>query len=57
MTWLMVAMIELCISFLITSTGPTPSFSARSLTETAGGSTILRSPLDSTRAGAAVLAN
>src|SRR5262245_1612774 len=48
MTWLMVARIFDAISFLITSTGLTPSLSARSLTVRVGGSTALRSPLGST---------
>src|SRR3984893_2407026 len=47
MTWLMVGRIFDAISFLMTSTGLTPSFSARSLTESVGGSTTRRSPLAS----------
>jgi len=47
MTWLIVARILDAISFLMTSTGLTPSFSARSLTDSDGGSTALRSPLAS----------
>src|SRR5712692_8686293 len=57
MTWLIVAMIFDWISFLITSTELTPSRSASSLTVTVGGSTILRSPLVSTRVGAALAPN
>src|SRR5215831_14135311 len=44
MTWFIVAMTPLPMSFLITSTGLTCRRSARSLTEIAGGSTTLRSP-------------
>ncbi len=47
MTWLTVAITPLCISFLMTSTGRTWRRSARSLTETVGGSTTLRSPFTS----------
>ncbi len=47
MTWLIVAMMLEVISFLMTSTGLTLSFSARSLTVRVGGSTTLRSPLGS----------
>src|SRR5438270_11304081 len=47
MTWLIVARIFDAISFLITSTGLTPSFSARSLTERLGGRTARRSPFAS----------
>jgi len=43
MTWLMVAISPFCISFLMTSTAPTPSWSERSLTDTFGGSWIFRS--------------
>src|SRR3989454_12185820 len=45
MTWLIVARIFEAISFLITSTGLTPSFSARSFTDSVGGRTARRSPL------------
>ena len=47
MTWLIVAMMLDVISFLMTSTGLTPSFSARSFTVRVGGSTALRSPFGS----------
>ena len=45
MTWLMLAMMLEAMSFLITSTGLTESFSARSLTDRVGGSMTRRSPL------------
>src|SRR2546421_578126 len=45
MTWLIVARILEAMSFLMTSTGLTPSFSARSLTDSVGGRTARRSPL------------
>src|SRR5437868_15510582 len=45
MTWLIVARIFEAMSFLITSTGLTPSFSAKSLTDSVGGRTARRSPL------------
>src|SRR5215472_4199032 len=44
MTWFIVAITPLPISFLMTSTGLTRRRSARSLTEIAGGRTTLRSP-------------
>ncbi len=47
MTWLMVARILDAMSFLMTSTGLTLSFSARSFTDNVGGSTTRRSPLAS----------
>ncbi len=45
MTWLIVAMMFEAMSFLITSTGLTDSFSARSFTDRLGGSSTRRSPL------------
>src|SRR6266567_6138457 len=47
MTWLMFARILDAMSFLMTSTGLTPSLSARSFTDRVGGSMALRSPLAS----------
>jgi len=55
MTWLMVAISPFCISFLITSTAPTPSWSERSLTDTLGGSWIFLSPVGAILVATAVL--